>query len=40
MMILYAHLTDQRLILKPKLGKIRQLPPVEEEDIQKPITNG
>ena len=35
---LYAHLTYQRLILKPEIGKIRQLPPIEEEYLQKPIT--
>ena len=35
---LYAHLTDQRLIPKPKIGKIRQLPPVEGESLQKPIS--
>ncbi|MCO5381333.1 MAG: hypothetical protein NHB15_03815 [Methanosarcina barkeri] len=34
---LYAYLTYQRRILKPKLGKLRQLSPVEEENIQKPI---
>src|SRR5665647_3472244 len=35
---LYAHLTDQRLILKPKIGKTRRLPLVEGEDLQKSIT--
>lgn len=35
---LYARLTDQRLIHKPKIGKIRELPPTEGRDVQKPIT--